>query len=111
MPADRKSIEVGRGHVTLSTDKSPLERGLAAAAARVQAFGATIAQLGAGIAVAGASMATGLAASVFHFAHVGDAMNDMSERTGLAVEALSELAYAASLSGASAEDLESGIRI
>jgi uncharacterized integral membrane protein len=44
------------------------------------------------------------------FADMGSDMLDMSQRTGVAVEALSELRYAAEQSGSGAEDLEKGLR-
>lgn len=44
------------------------------------------------------------------FASFGDALNEMSKRTGIAVETLSKLNYAAQLNGTSLEGLESGVK-
>ena len=48
--------------------------------------------------------------AVKHFASAGDALNKMSQRTGVSVEVLSELAYAAEQSGTDVETLEASLR-
>jgi hypothetical protein len=72
----------------------------AAAAAAVAAAGIAI----------GAGLAYGAANAVKSFVDMGSALNDASARTGISVEALSEMGYAAEQAGASAEALETGIR-
>src|SRR5690606_5551309 len=59
---------------------------------------------------AGGAVIAPLLAAVQHFATAGDQVNKASDRTGVAVEALSELAYAADQSGANLETLEAGLR-
>lgn len=60
-----------------------------------------------GLGVAFAALgATALAASVKQTADLGDSLYKMSQRTGVSVEALSTLRYAADLSGVSLEDLD-----
>jgi hypothetical protein len=54
--ASKSSIEAGRGHVTLWSDDGPLMKGLAAAQAKVQAWGKGIAEIGAGVAASGAAV-------------------------------------------------------
>jgi len=110
MAADRKSIEMGRGHITVGTDRSPLEKGLDAAKAQFQAWGSSIMRIGGGVFAAGSTMAAGLLTATLAFVHIGGEMQDMSDRTGMAVEALSELRHAAGQSAASAEDLENGLK-
>ncbi len=62
--------------------------------------------VGGAIAGVGASIvATGIA-SVKTYAEMGDAVDKMSKRTGLAAETVSELRYAAELSGTSLEAVE-----
>ena len=51
-----------------------------------------------------------LAAGTAQFAEYGSQLNDMSIRTGIAASTLGELKYAAEQSGASLEDVESGVR-
>lgn len=62
-----------------------------------------------GAALAGYSVALG--AMMKTTADAGDAFQKMSQRTGVSSQALSELAHAASLSGASMETLEGGFRV
>jgi hypothetical protein len=57
-------------------------------------------------AAAAAAMAT---ASVYRFMAVGSSFDDMAQRTGIAVESLSALSYAAKLSDTSAEGLQSSL--
>ena len=83
-----------------------MEKGLAEASKKVKAFGATIAAIGAGIAAAGAVITAPFLEGLHVFADMGSEMLDMSQRTGVAVEALSELVYVAEQSGSSAAELE-----
>ena len=61
----------------------------------------------------GAALAVAAAAAVVSiktYADLGDAIRDMSQRTGLSVENISELRLAAELSGTTIEALETGVR-
>lgn len=70
---------------------------------RLTGIGSILGGLGAGLSVAGvASFLKGVADS-------GDAMNDLSQRTGFAVESLSKYQYAAKLSDLTNEELESSL--
>lgn len=110
--AQGSAIRAGRAFVELAT-KSKLGKGLARARAQLKAFagfaraqGARIAGFGMGI---GAMIATPLIAASKHFADVGDKLHKMSARTGVSASALSELGHAAELSGASIDQLGSGL--
>ncbi len=70
---------------------------------RVAAVGATI--TGVGTAVVGA-----LGAATTGFVQTGDALDKMNQRTGVSVEALSTLTFAAEQSGSGMETLENGIK-
>lgn len=59
--------------------------------------------------VAGAAVVTSLAAITKQVIDTGDALSKMSVKTGVAVEDLSKLEYAAGLSGVSMEQLEKGL--
>lgn len=59
---------------------------------------------------AGGAMSGAFGAAVSTFNSVGDALAKASDRTGVSVESLSELGYAASQSGSSMAALEKGIR-
>src|SRR5437867_11577767 len=104
------AIRAGPAYVELFTRDSKLIAGLNRAAARVRAFGASITALGAHIAGLGLIMALPLLGAAKAYADMGADLLEMSQRTGLSVEALSELRFAAEQSGTSLEDLETGIK-
>ena len=104
------AIRAGRAFVELFADDSKLVRGLKRASAKLKAFGESVRNMGLKLAGLGAAIATPLLASTKVFAKMGDDLAKMSARTGFTVETLSELGFAADLSGASMEVLEIGIR-
>lgn len=108
--AAASGIRAGAAYVELFVKDSRLVKGLNAASAKLKAFGAGIQALGTKLAGLGITMAVPFLGAAKLFADMGSDMLDMSQRTGVAVEALSELRYAAEQSGASSEDLEKGLR-
>lgn len=110
MAKSSKGIRAGRAYVELFADDSALRRGLAAAQKRVMAFGASVRSAGLQLVAAGTGIIAPLLASAKVFSDTGDRLAKMAIRTGIAADALSELEYAADLSGASVEDLENGVR-
>jgi TolA-binding protein len=105
-----QGIRAGAAYVELYTKDSRLVKGLQAAEKKLQAFGAGIASIGTKLAGLGASVVTPLLGAAKVFADMGSDMVDMSQRTGVSVEALSELGFAAEQSGADVETLEGGLR-
>ncbi|HXG09469.1 MAG TPA: phage tail tape measure protein [Gemmataceae bacterium] len=108
--AAASGIRAGAAYVELFVKDSRLVKGLNAVSARLKAFGASITALGAKLAGLGVTLALPFLGAAKLFADMGSDMLDMSQRTGVAVEALSELRYAAEQSGSGAEDLEKGLR-
>jgi len=104
------NIRAGRAFVELFADDSKLVRGLRRAQAKLKAFGESVRTMGLKLAGLGAAMVAPLLASAKVFSTMGDRLAKMSARTGFSVESLSELGFAAELSGASMEDLEKSIR-
>jgi len=104
------AIRAGRAFVELFADDSKLVRGLRAAQAKLKAFGAAVRATGTKMMGLGAAVAAPLAGAAKVFSDMGDKIAKMSARTGIGVESLSELAYAAEMSGTSMETLEGGIR-
>ena len=96
--------------VKIGADLSPLDRALRGAQAKLESWGKTIGGIGLGLLGGGLAITSSLIGSLKVFADMGSDMKDMSDRTGVAIEALSELRYAAQQSGASAEDLEKGLQ-
>lgn len=77
---------------------------------RLNRMGTRVAYVGAAMSGMGVAITGTLTAALAYFVSTGSEMQDMSDRTGVAVEALSELRHAAEQNGATAEDLERGLR-
>jgi hypothetical protein len=108
--ATSQSIRAGRAFVELFADDTKLVRGLRAAEKRLKAFGASVQSIGTKIFGLGAAAIAPLLATTNVFSEMGDQLAKMSARTGISVESLSELGYAAQQSGTDMETLEGGVR-
>ncbi|MDP1660852.1 MAG: hypothetical protein Q8L55_02960, partial [Phycisphaerales bacterium] len=108
--ADTRGIRAGRAFVELGVSDK-LSAGLKAAQKKLEAFGAGLRSIGTKMAGIGVAAVTALLGTVKAFSDSGDALDKMSQRTGVSVEALSELGYAADLSGTDMETLENGLRV
>ncbi|MGE0606566.1 MAG: phage tail tape measure protein [Pirellulales bacterium] len=104
------AIRAGRAFVELFADDSKLVRGLRGAEKKLQAWGAAVSGIGRQFMGLGLAVAAPLGAAAKLFADFGSQLFDMGQRTGVSVEALSELSYAAQQSGANMETLEGGLR-
>jgi len=87
-----------------------LSAGLRRAQKQLEAFGAGLRSVGIRMAGIGAAAVTSLFGAARMFATVGDDLEEMSQRTGVSVEALSELGFAADIAGSDLETLETGIK-
>lgn len=109
-------IKAGSAFVEL-TIRNKLNAGLKSASGQLKSFASGVQSIGAGLTGIGASV-SGMGAAILgplagaakHFANTGDALDEMSSRTGVAVDHLSELVYAAEMGGASAADLEIALK-
>ena len=108
--AAAQGIRAGRAFVELFADDTKLVRGLRSAEKRLKAFGASVQSIGTKIFGLGAAAIAPLLATTNVFSELGDQLAKMSARTGISVESLSELGYAAEQSGADMETLEGGVR-
>lgn len=108
--ATARGIRAGAAYIELFVNDSRLVRGLRSAQKRLQAFGSAVSSWGRTLATAGAAITAPLLGSAKAFSEMGDRIAKASARTGISVETLSELAYAADLSGASLEVLEGSVR-
>lgn len=104
------AIRAGGAYVELFTRDGKLTSGLRLASAKLQRFGASVTSLGTRMLGLGAAFATPLLGAAKLFADMGSDMLDMSQRTGVSVEALSELGFAAQQSGSSIEELEVALK-
>lgn len=108
--ASPQGIRAGRAFVEIFADDSQLRRALDRSAERLKTFGKTVGMIGAGITAAGAAVAGPMLAVTRGFMQAGDEMDKMATRTGIAVEQLSLLRFAAEQSGTSAQTMERGIQ-
>ena len=104
------AIRAGRAFVELFLDDSKLARGLNAAAGKVKKWGNDVAKIGASMALVSGAITAPLLAAAKTFASSGDELAKMSRKTGMSVEALSELKYAAGQSGVGVDTLEGAIK-
>jgi len=96
--------------VRVGADTKDMERGLKTAQARMKAFGNQVKKIGKVAAVAGAAVAGAVGLMVRNYIKAGDEVHKMALRTGFSTEALSELKYAADISGTTLESLEKGVK-
>lgn len=108
-PGNARGVRAGRAFVELGVSDR-LSAGLRNAQKRLRAFGAGVRALGVRLVAAGGAALAPLAAAVRIFAKAGDELEKMSRRTGVSVEALSELGFAAEQSGTDLGTLEKGVR-
>lgn len=108
--AETGAIRAGGAFVEIFAKDAKLMKALSASSAKFKAWGASMVAIGTKVAAAGAAATTALFGTMSVYASDGDKIAKASQRTGLAVEALSELGYAAEQSGLSFEQLENSIR-
>lgn len=108
--ANTSGIRAGKVFVEIGAVSDKLVAGLKSAQKRLAAFGSQVRSVGLGVTGAGLAAITPLLAAAKVFSDSGDVLDKASIRTGISVEALSELKHAAELSGTNLETLENGIR-
>ena len=108
--ASSRGIRAGRAFVELFADDSKLVRGLRAAQAKIKAFGSSIRNMGLKMASLGAAILAPLLGAAKAFSSMGDQIAKMAKRTGMSVEALSELQFVASQTGTEINALENALR-
>ena len=104
-----QGIRAGRAFVELFADDSKLVRGLRAAEKRLRDFGKRIRAFGLRLAAIGSAIVAPMLLAVRAFTTAGDRLAKMSLRTGMSVETLSALSFAAEQSGATLEALETSV--
>ncbi len=108
--AGKSAVEAGKAFVELFIKDKDFSEGLSKAGKSLRSWGKGVSIFGAAVTAAGASVVAPLLEMTREFANAGSALNDMSARTGLTVESLSELQFAAEQSGATLEDVEKSLR-
>ena len=108
--ASSQGIKAGSAFIELLLNDDKLVKGLQKAGKKLKAFGDTIAGWGKKLAGVGTAIAAPLVGFAKAFASGSKELQTLSQKTGIGVAALSELAYAAQLSGTDMETLEVGIK-
>jgi hypothetical protein len=105
-----KDISAGRAFVELAIKNSAFYKGLRDSQKQLQAWGKAAAVIGASLAAAGAAIVAPLTAAAHTFADSGKELFNMSARTGVSAQALSELGFAARRAGTDSEGLEHSLK-
>lgn len=108
--ASASGIRAGAAYVELSVKDNALIQGMQRASKLIKDFGSGLTSLGSGAAMVGVAITAPFIAATKTFAEYGSQLADMSKRTGFSVETLSSLGYAAKMSGASLEEVGTGIK-
>jgi hypothetical protein len=108
--ASRSDIRAGGAFVELSLKNSDFLKGLRRSGDQLRDFGKGIAIMGASITAAGAAILGPIVYGLKKFTDSGEALYEMSKRTGVSAEALAQLGYAAKQSGTDLEGVEGAIR-
>lgn len=109
MPSGR-SIEAGRAVLKLLLDDKELNKKFADLQRSTRNIGRSITSTGVQIGAIGGAITAPLALATQQFIKAGDELNKMAGRTGVAVEALSELKFAAEQSGSNLQAVEKSVR-
>lgn len=109
MAANAKGIRAGGAFVELFADDSKLAKGLRSAEKKMADWGKSIGAMGAKLVAFGGVGLAGAVAALGVFADMGSALVDLSDTTGIGIEALQELTFTAEQSGANAELLVNGL--
>jgi len=107
--AGSSAVKAGEGFLELFLKSDKLHAGLTSASKKIATWSAGLGGAGASIAAVSGAVLAPILGMVTSTANAGDALRDMSMRTGVTVEALSELGYAAELSGNDLEGIEGAI--
>lgn len=105
---------IGALRAVLSLDSAAFEKGLTQAQKGLRDFDQRAKAIGAGLAAVGAAVSlvgAGISLAIRGQLDRADAMGETAEKLGIGVKALSELDYAAKITGVSAEGLETSIRV
>jgi hypothetical protein len=108
--AGRGDIEAGRAYVELLLKGEAFAKGLEGAKDQLKKFSGGVAAIGAALLAAGGALRGSLLGALAVFAEGGEELDILSKRTGIAVDSLSELGFAARRSGTDLDTVVSAIK-
>ena len=103
------AVRAGKVFVEVGADTKAFNSAMRGLATSVNDVGRELAGIGAKFAAIGGAAAGGMIAATVAFGSAGSALLDMSKRTGMSVEALGRLGFAAEQNGATLEDVSKGV--
>lgn len=106
MAGNSSAIRAGRAFVELFADDSKLVKNMATAEQKVRAFGTKIGDIGKTMFQQSAAISGLFLLAIHQFTSAGESLLELSQKTGISVEALSELRFAAKQSGLEIEEFE-----
>lgn len=104
MAGSSKDVRAGKAYIELTT------KGLDKVSRDIRKLGSVVTNAGAQILKIGAAGVTGVLGAAAAFAQVGDALGDMSQRTGIAVEQLSAMKFVLGQTDGTMEEFETAIK-
>jgi hypothetical protein len=96
--------------VKITTDTTDLTKGISEVESKCKTLSGKLNQVGKYAGIASAAIVTGFTAAALKFSKTSDAIQEMSQRTGLSTTYIQQLGYAAKLTGSSTEGLETAIK-
>jgi len=108
--ANTGAIRAGRAFVEIFGEDSHVQRVLSRVETRLTSFGQGVTRIGAGLTALGAGIVSPLFAAARVAGEYGGTILAASQKTGVWIEAIQELAFAASQAGSSLEGLTSGLK-
>lgn len=103
------AIRAGRAFVELGARDEKFHKAMSNAEKRLNAFATSVGKLGAASIAVGGAVLGGLGAAAKLFADSADSMDTMATKTGMSVEAISELALGVKQANVEMGSLESGV--
>ena len=103
------AVRAGKVFVEVGADTKAFNSAMRGLATSVNDVGRELAGIGAKFAAIGGAAAGGMIAATVAFGSAGSALLDMSKKTGMSVEALGRLGFAAEQNGATLEDVSKGV--
>ena len=108
--ASSSDTKAGQAYIEITTENVKLVRGLKEAQRSLKEFSESVTAMGEKTLLIGTAMLSPLILSAKVFSDWGDSFDKMAARTGMTVESLSELSFAAQQSGTDLETVERGVK-
>lgn len=109
MGKSANDVVAGGAVVTIGGDDSPFNKVVDAAERRLKLFGQNALAIGAKFGALTSGLAVGLVTATKSFASAGQAINNVAMRVGDSAKNVSQLGYAATVTGGNLQTLESGL--